>query len=163
MIKFITHDLAIGNSESGFKEEDIVDHGIAAVVNVAQDLIQPMYQSILGRKTPLYCGHGNSLEMIAESIILVEDLLKVQPKVLIFCHSGIHRAPAVVAGVLLKQRMWDVGHTFDFVYDKLLPLKPKKDVRDLLFDQVRNWSIHALGLNEIPDDNETNEEEHADS
>jgi hypothetical protein len=84
---------------------------------------------------------GNYLadpEQLKFAVDKVVELLGSKKKLLVHCHSGINRSPAVVIGVLMKVNNWSLQEAYNFVLSKR-KISP--------FDQLLRLACAAVGKN----------------
>lgn len=95
-------DIYIGNSNDARDIDNLRRLGIKSVVNVAKDLEDPWFHGDHRcYKIPLLDGPGNEIYRYVFALQIVVTLLRAGEKVLLHCHAGSSRSPAVACGVLV--------------------------------------------------------------
>lgn len=110
-------DLYIGN---GNDARDLLRQrslDIRNVVNVAKDLEGPWFHGeFRNYKVPLLDGPGNEAYQYALGAHIVRTLLDQGKKVLLHCHGGVSRSPAVGAmALVLIGRAKNLQNAFDVI------------------------------------------------
>lgn len=141
MIKFISPRIAVGNSADGRNESLMAFNGIAAALNVANDLDMPAYGAVKGRFAGLIPGPGNTLQMIDEAVEVAKTLLRLHKKLLIFCHSGADRSPLVAAAVLCELERFSFDKAWQIVREKLGDQVQfeMSEIEEILVNAFQGW------------------------
>jgi hypothetical protein len=92
----------VGNSNDARDIDHMRKLGIRSVVNVAKDLEDPWFHGDHRCwKIPLLDGPGNELYRYVLALQVVMTLLRADEKVLLHCHAGQSRSPAIACGALV--------------------------------------------------------------
>jgi len=63
-------------------------------------------------------GPGNDVALFRRAVSVLAELTKETPPVLVHCHAGRSRSPAVVAGYLMKSLRIDASQALEIVVQK---------------------------------------------
>ncbi len=95
-------NIYVGNSNDARDIDNLRRLGIRSVVNVAKDLEDPWFHGDHRcYKIPLLDGAGNEVYRYKMALQIMITLLKAGEKVLLHCHAGASRSPAVACGALV--------------------------------------------------------------
>lgn len=100
----ISDKIYLGNSKDAANDFDLAQAGITAVLNVAIDLPCPVRKGIVSYRVGLYDGPGNPAGMFEAAVVTLGSLIEGDHTVLIHCHAGISRSPAVLAAYLTAKK-----------------------------------------------------------
>jgi len=123
-ISRITEKIFIGNTSDATNPEKLIDLGITYVLCVAADWYK--YFKHIPHDKIQYCtvglidGDGNEQERFNQAIEILAGALDRGHKVLVHCHQGVSRSPAVVITYLAKK----LGKRFHEVEDFVVPERP---------------------------------------
>ncbi len=141
-MKWITENLAVGGDSDGLSEEGLLENGITATLNVAWDLPQPLYKTVLGRKAGLISGPNNSLEAFAEAVSLLLSLLDSHSRVLVYCFTGADRSLTVASAALATLNGWDVKRAQERVKEVSGFSYPSEESEETFSLLLENWGNH---------------------
>jgi rhodanese-related sulfurtransferase len=95
-------NIYIGNSNDSRDINNLKRLGISNVVNVAKDLEGPWFHGeFRNYKIPLLDGPGNKVYQYVIALQILQTLLARDKKVLLHCHAGQSRSPAVASAMLV--------------------------------------------------------------
>lgn len=100
---FVTDRIAVGSGASALEVGALLDVGVEAVLNVANDLVynRPTDKILYGM-SPLIDGPGNHVYDLVRASMILSDLLRARKgAVLVHCREGVSRSPIVVATYLV--------------------------------------------------------------
>ena len=118
-LNYVTDKLILGHSDNARDTKTLIKHGVTAMLNVAKDLDLESQPIIYYQKMGLDINAFHISTTLLENVVgFVLELLQVHPKVLIFCHSGVYRAPAVIGAVLSKQNNTSARDELDKIYSR---------------------------------------------
>jgi protein-tyrosine phosphatase len=101
MRQVLPHALWIGHAGDGRDFRLILDSGIRAVVQLAEE--EPCLQlprELLYSRFPLVDGPGNDAALLFLATVSVANLLERKVPALICCGGGLSRSPAIAAAAL---------------------------------------------------------------
>jgi protein-tyrosine phosphatase len=101
MWQIVPHPLWIGHADDGRNNQQILEAGIQAVVQVAIDetALQPPRELTYCR-FPIIDAPGNERRLLYLAVVTVANLLEKNVPTLVCCGSGMSRSPVIVAAAL---------------------------------------------------------------
>lgn len=101
MRQIVPHPLWLGHAGDGRDFRAILDAGIQAIVQLAEEepALQPPRELICCR-FPLVDGGGNARKVLSLAITTLANLLEQHVPTLVCCGAGMSRAPALAAAAL---------------------------------------------------------------
>jgi protein-tyrosine phosphatase len=101
MRQITPHALWLGHAGDGRDFRQVLDAGIAAIVQVAaaEPALQPPRELICCR-FPLVDGPGNDRKLLSLTITTLANLLEKNIPTLVCCGAGMSRSPAIAAAAL---------------------------------------------------------------
>lgn len=102
-LDFVTDRIAIGSDASAMEVGALLDSGIEAVLNVANDVFynRPTAKILYG-SARLIDGPGNHVYDLTRAAMILSSLLQAREgNVLVHCRAGVSRSPIVVATYLV--------------------------------------------------------------
>jgi protein-tyrosine phosphatase len=95
------YSIWIGHAGDGTNYRQLLDLGIAAIVQVAEEepALQPPRELIYCR-FPLIDGGGNDRKLLYLTITTLANLLEKNVPTLVCCSGGMSRSPAITAAAL---------------------------------------------------------------
>jgi dual specificity MAP kinase phosphatase len=119
-IDHIHDNLYVGTFRSAKSYEIINKYDISAIVNVSKSLDDPAYGGIVSIKIGLIDGPSDDnypslYRLAAEAVI---TLLNDGHNVLVHCHEGISRSPAICFLVLIKKYGFTPSEADDLILQK---------------------------------------------
>ena len=149
-MNFVTPLLSFGNKRDGIAHNVLKKYKIRATLNVAHDLAQPIYDHkvVLGRKKGLLSDSKCTIEMFAAAVEDGVTLIKSgYSPLLVYCDSGIHRAPVVTAAILTKlpsplPPIEALRHVYAYVEES----KIDNNTRKYLVSLFHNWANCELDI-----------------
>ena len=95
------HLLWIGNAGDVRCIEELIDHGIEAVVDLAaNEPVASLPREFLYLRFPLHDGAGNEARILRAAVNSVVELLRQNIPTLVACSAGMSRSPAITAAAL---------------------------------------------------------------
>ncbi len=101
MRQILPHSLWLGHAGDGTDYKHILDAGIQAIVQLAEEErpLQPPRELIYCR-FPLIDGPGNNAKLLDLTITTVANLLERRVPTLLCCGGGLSRSPVLAAAAL---------------------------------------------------------------
>ena len=129
----IIPNLWIGNIERAQDVDLIKDKGINIMINCCTNQGIPIQKTV---SYPTYIKFRNCNNIITDSnyyVDLIEEYLKSNKKILVFCETGIQNSPALVGCYLIKYSRLEYNSVIKSMYSKNpVFFKPENYFIDLL-------------------------------
>ena len=139
-LNYVTDKLILGHSDNARDTKTLIKHGVTAMLNVARDLDLESQPIIFYQKMGLDINAFHISTTLLDNVVrFVLELLQVHPKVLIFCHSGVYRAPIVIAAVLSKQNNTSAKEELDKIYRKYDIVPDDHESYDGFVVKLQQW------------------------
>ena len=145
----ITDNISIGNGEEGKNAWFLMKNNFDSIINVAHDLELPIHKGlkIFARKTGLISAHGNTLNMIAESIDTAYQIIRNHQRTLVFSHEYDQRPVTVVSGVLSKINHKPISENLEKIYHNIKKQTNKDFQLNVpLRELLTIWENHEFNL-----------------
>lgn len=143
----ITDRIWIGDSTDA-QHANLAENGINAILNVAGDLqgVRGCNNGIHYAQCGLIDGPGNNLSAYYSAVLQLGNLIKLGKTVLVHCHAGWSRSPAVVACYLhaFDRRGWD--HHMNMIAERRPQICPSKAHEEAFAQMDWYWLSSALGV-----------------
>ena len=95
------YSLWIGNAGDVRRVAELIDHGIAAVVDLAaNEPIAALPREFVYLRFPLHDGAGNDPRILLATVNSVVELLRQNIPTLVACSAGMSRSPAITAAAI---------------------------------------------------------------
>ena len=146
----ITDNVYLGNSSDAKNANLLQVNGIKSVLNVAIDLdygkewASQTFYDILPCKVGLIDGRGNSFDKFVLAVKTL-NYLSDMGKVLIHCHEGRSRSPAVLAAFLACKDKISFDDALRSIWQKRQIVNPAPPLVDLGVKFVEKFSTPAKG------------------
>lgn len=129
---FVTNRIAVGSKNDLCQKQRLINNGITGILNVAinldVNLFNPRREDKIEGRFPFdYCKVGlndnenNLPSSLAAAVLVLEQLLERNEKVLVNCRAGASRSATVVALYLVKHE----GMTYDEALNKMKVKRPR--------------------------------------
>jgi len=131
----IIPNLWIGNIDKAQDVELLKDKGITILINCCSNQDIPIQKTVT---YPKYIKFKNCNNIITNSnyfVDLIEQYLKVNKKLLVFCETGIQNSPALVGCYLIKYTRLEYNSVIKSLYSK-----------NPMFFKPENYFIELLKL-----------------
>jgi hypothetical protein len=120
-MNWITETIALSDYHSAGDADLLRTHGVRAVFSLigasvgrtAVDLGVERHEVL-----PLQDGPGDDLRRFTRAVDILTELLDTTAPVLVHCHAGRSRSPAVVGGYLVRSRRWSADDALAFIDTK---------------------------------------------
>lgn len=131
-------NIYVGNSNDSRDIDTLKRMGIRTVVNVAKDLEGPWFHGeFRNYKIPLLDGPGNEPYQYVIALQVIQALLSRGKKILLHCHAGQSRSPAIASAMLVLLRK---ASTLKQAYDIVGASRPIANVHKA------HWSMLEQAL-----------------
>lgn len=98
-----SYSLWIGNAGDMRRVADLIDLGVAAVVDLAaNEPVAVLPREIVYCRFPLLDGAGNERWMLRAAIETISGLLRDNVPTLVACSAGMSRSPALAAAAIAR-------------------------------------------------------------
>jgi len=115
------HDgLYIGNAHASRTEQILRDNQISVSVNVAKDLDDPWFSNIIPLKFGLVDGKSeeNNYQIYLQAAKTILSFLDTGHSVLVHCHEGRSRSPAISTLVIAKRLSLGLPEAFQLIQER---------------------------------------------
>ncbi len=108
--------------------------GIDSSVNLRIEFDDAVYNLAMSNYCylPVVDGQAPSLEQLYQGIAFIQQCIAAGRKVYIHCHSGVGRAPTMVAAYLISQ-----GDTLEQAFRRIRQVRPFIEIKSAQLDQLR--------------------------
>ncbi|WP_417385861.1 dual specificity protein phosphatase family protein [Gimesia sp.] len=100
--------LWIGNTRDTHDVKNVLDLGIAAVIDLAlEEPAVPLTRDMIYCRLPIIDGAENQPVVLISAVKIVARLIREEVPTLVACSAGMSRSPAIVAAALSQVRETD--------------------------------------------------------
>ena len=108
MREIIPSLLWIGNTRDTHDVKNVLDLGIAAVIDLAlEEPAVPLTRDMIYCRLPVIDGAENQPVVLISAVKIVARLIREEVPTLVACSAGMSRSPAIVAAALSQVRETD--------------------------------------------------------